>query len=82
MGSSTPLGQAHFSINTLPVGSHSIEAVYSGDSNYLYSTGTITETIVGSPDFNFSTTPPNLATVNISAPGQTSSPVTLTPTAL
>jgi len=82
MGSPTPLGQAQFSIDSLPVGSHSIGAVYSGDSNYLSSMGAFTETITALPDFTFSTTPANLATLTIGAPGQTSNPVALTLTAL
>ena len=41
-------GTAALSISTLSVGSHSIKAVYSGDSNYLTSTSTVlTESITG-----------------------------------
>jgi Pro-kumamolisin, activation domain/Bacterial Ig-like domain (group 3) len=77
-GSAAPVGQAQFSINTLPLGSHTIEADYSGDSNYVSSMGTIVEMIIGPADFSFSTTPPALPVVNIAAPGETSGPVTFT----
>lgn len=38
-------GQATFTSSTLSVGSHSITAAYSGDSNFQASTGTLTESV-------------------------------------
>ncbi len=40
-------GQAQISTTTLAAGTHTITATYSGDSNYLGSTGTVTQTISG-----------------------------------
>jgi len=38
-------GQASYSSSVLSVGAHTLTAVYSGDVNYLTSTGTVTQTI-------------------------------------
>ena len=40
---------ATFQTNTLSVGLHTITATYSGDGNYIGSSGTMTQTIVGPP---------------------------------
>ena len=82
-GNPIAVGQAQFSIANLPVGSHLIGAAYSGDNNYVPSVGSATETVTTPPpaDFLFSTDPPNLPPVNLSAPGDMSTPVTLSLTA-
>ncbi|MES4906766.1 MULTISPECIES: Ig-like domain repeat protein [unclassified Streptomyces] len=42
-------GQASISLNTLGAGSHAITAIYSGDANFLPSTGTDTQTVNPGP---------------------------------
>jgi Bacterial Ig-like domain (group 3) len=46
----TTTGQAtSISTSTLSVGSHSVEAIYSGNSNFAGSTGTLSQVVTGSP---------------------------------
>jgi hypothetical protein len=42
----SPAGGATFSISTLPVGSHKVEAIYSGDSNFAGSTSNVVTQVV------------------------------------
>lgn len=65
-------GSATFTTSTLAVGSHSINATYSGDTNDAESTNTITQTVN-----KIITTTTLLSSVNSLNPGQ---PVTLTAT--
>jgi subtilase family serine protease len=59
-------GQAQLSTSTLPAGTLSITATYSGDTNYAISAGTTAEVVTGAPTF---TTTPLQATVTVSSPG-------------
>ena len=66
IGNAVPIsnGQAQVTTNSLAVGSHTIAANYSGDSNYGASSGTTSVTV--NPAFSLSAGP---ATVTISSPG-------------
>jgi hypothetical protein len=65
-------GQAQVTTNSLPSGSLTILASYSGDTNSAPSQGSVNETVNPGPDFNLSFAPP---TVNVSAPGSSASTV-------
>jgi len=67
-------GQAQLTTSTLPVGSDSISAQYSGDANYAPSTavGVLGVNVTPGPDFSISFAP---ATVNVSAPGSSATTV-------
>jgi hypothetical protein len=54
----------------LPIGTDTIVASYSGDSNYKPSTATFTETVTPSPTFSIAANPTSLT---IAAPGQSAS---------
>ncbi len=60
------LGQAQFTTSTLPAGSDQIVATYSGDVNYLASSGLLIETVSVQPPLTISANP---ATITISQPG-------------
>ena len=80
-GSTVPLvnGTAQFTTSfasSVPT-FHQIKALYSGDTNYIPSVGSLQEGIV-IPDFTLSDSLGNVAQVVIAAPGQSSAPVTLT----
>jgi len=60
-------GEAQVSTSTLAVGSISIIASYSGDSNYSGSKGSLTETVTDAPTYTVFANPTALT---ISAPGQ------------
>ena len=65
-----------------PLGANQITVVYSGDANYAgTSDGPLSFTVIPAPDFTFTTSPGNPGTVQILAPGQSSSPLTLVVTA-
>ena len=69
-------GTAQVSTSTLALGSVSIVATYSGDSNYTGSTATLTETVAVTPAFSVTASP---SALTISAPGQSvSTTLTLT----
>ncbi|MGH9680770.1 MAG: Ig-like domain-containing protein, partial [Candidatus Acidiferrales bacterium] len=53
-------GKATLMISTLSVGSHTITATYSGDSNFAISWGTVNQSVTG-PDFTVSVTQPPMA---------------------
>jgi hypothetical protein len=61
-------GQAQLTTSTLPLGSDSISAQYTGDANYAASTavGVLGVNVTPGPDFSVSFAP---ATVNVSSPG-------------
>jgi subtilase family serine protease len=61
-------GQAQLTTSTLPVGTDSISAQYSGDANYAASTavGVLGVNVTAGPDFNITFAP---ATVTVSSPG-------------
>jgi subtilase family serine protease len=67
-------GQAQLTTSTLPVGSDSIGAQYTGDANYAPSTaaGALGVNVTPAPDFSVSFAP---ATVNVSSPGGNASTV-------
>ncbi len=68
LGSTTVSGsEAQISTSNLAVGSISILASYSGDSNYSGSTGSLTETVTAAPTYTVFASPTALT---ISAPGQ------------
>lgn len=81
---STPLGtgtlnasaQATYSTSALAAGSHSITAVYGGDSTYTGSTSAVLSQVVNAPAFTISVSP-NTVTVTQGQSGQTT--VTITP---
>jgi Pro-kumamolisin, activation domain/Bacterial Ig-like domain (group 3) len=68
-------GSAQFTTSSLAIGPHTIQAQYSGDSNYASSSGSVSET-VSSPV----TATANPTTITIAAPGQSGS-TTITVTA-
>jgi hypothetical protein len=65
-------GQAQVVTKSLPSGSLTILASYSGDTNSAPSQGSVNETVTPGPDFNISFAP---ATVNVSAPGSSGTTV-------
>ncbi len=80
-GSTTALGSgtvssgtATFMTSSLPQGSNSVIAVYSGDSNDRLSTSAATVVTVTGPDFTVGASPTSVSVVQ----GATSSPITVT----
>ena len=65
-------GQAQVVTKSLPSGSQTIIASYSGDTNSAQSQGSVNETVTPGPDFNISFAP---ATVNVSSPGSSATTV-------
>jgi hypothetical protein len=63
-------GSAQIFTSSLPTGAIPIVANYSGDSDYVGSAGTVTETVTGPPTFTVTANP---AAVTIASPGQSSS---------
>jgi subtilase family serine protease len=58
--------QAQLGVGFSQTGSVQLQAFYSGDSNYLSSSGTFTETVNPAPDFSISANP---GAITISSPG-------------
>ena len=65
-------GKAQVASSSLPPGTDSITALYSGDNNYEPSVASLSQTVTPGPDFNISFAPP---TVNVSAPGSSGTTV-------
>ena len=59
-------GTAAVTTSALPAGTLLVQGIYSGDLNYGTSTGSVSEQVTPSPDFNVSFAPP---AVNVTAPG-------------
>jgi len=78
LSNSPPAAAGHFSLqqagawSSLPSGSQTIIASYSGDTNSAQSQGSVNETVTPGPDFNISFAP---ATVNVSSPGSSATTV-------
>lgn len=71
-------GQAQFTTSALAVGSDTIGANYSGDANYLSSSGSVVVMVTGTgPDFTITT---STGSVSVTSPGAVSPGVTLTVT--
>ena len=62
-------GTALVSSNTLTLGTHAIQAIYSGDANYASQTATISEVIAATPDYTLSSGSP--ITIDSLHPGST-----------
>ena len=65
-------GKAQLTTTSLPSGTDTITAFYSGDSSYEDSVASLSQTVTPGPDFNLSFAP---ATVNVSAPGSSGTTV-------
>lgn len=57
-----PNGTAAFATNSLSIGSHAIQAIYSGDSNYDSQSATLTEVVTPPPTVTTLSVSPNPAT--------------------
>src|SRR5208337_1805106 len=65
-------GQAQVTTTSLPSGTVTILAVYSGDTDYENASANLSENVTPGPDFSISLAPP---TVNVSAPGSSATTV-------